>query len=113
MDDEPVVRALVPSMLEGDGVEVVAIGDGARAVAEARRLRPDLVLLDILLPGLDGLSVLRLLRADRDLAGTPVHMLTSRAGDQEAAAKAGANGYIQKPFRAAALLALVASLRSL
>jgi CheY-like chemotaxis protein len=113
VDDEPVIRELVQAMLEGDGVEVRCVDGGARALQEAVGWRPGLVLLDIVMPGLDGLAVLRLLRADPALAGVPVHMLTARVrpADRAAAEKAGANGYIEKPFKGQALQALVASLR--
>jgi DNA-binding response OmpR family regulator len=114
VDDEPVIRALVQVMLEGPGVEVRCVDGGARALAEARSFRPDLILLDIVMPGLDGLAVLRLLRADRDLGRVPIHMLTARgsADDHAAAARAGADGYIEKPFKGQALQALVAGLRA-
>jgi CheY-like chemotaxis protein len=113
VDDEPVIRELVQAMLEGGGVEVRCIADGARALQEVRAARPDLVLLDIVMPGLDGLSVLRLLRAEPGLAGVPIHMLTARArpADHAAAELAGADGYIEKPFKGQALQALVARLR--
>jgi CheY-like chemotaxis protein len=113
VDDEPVIRELVQAMLEGDGVEVRCVDGGARALQEAVGWRPGLVLLDIVMPDLDGLAVLRLLRADPVLAGVPVHMLTARVrpADRAAAEKAGANGYIEKPFKGQALQALVASLR--
>lgn len=114
VDDEPVIRALVPAMLEGAGVEVRCVGDGARAVAEARRYAPDLVLLDIVLPGMDGLSVLRLLRPDAALAGARIHMLTARGSPQahRAAERAGADGFIEKPFKGQELQELVARLRA-
>jgi CheY-like chemotaxis protein len=113
VDDEPVIRELVQAMLEGGGVEVRCVDSGARALQEAAARRPDLVLLDIVMPGLDGLAVLRLLRAEPSLAGVPVHMLTARVrpADHAAAEKAGADGYIEKPFKGQALQALVASLR--
>ena len=113
VDDEPVIRELVTAMLEGAGVEVRCVDDGIKAVPEARAMKPDLVLLDIILPGLDGLSVLRLLRADPNLAATPIYMLTARARptDHAAASKAGASGYIQKPFKGQALQELVHDLR--
>lgn len=113
VDDEPVIRELVSAMLEGGGVEVRTVPDGSRAVPEARRFRPDLVLLDIVLPGLDGIAVLRLLKTDPVLVGVPVYMLTARArpSDREAASRAGADGYIEKPFKGQALQALVARLR--
>jgi CheY-like chemotaxis protein len=113
VDDEPVIRELVQAMLEGGGVEVRCVESGARAMQEVHAYRPDLVLLDIVMPGLDGLAVLRLLRADPSLARLPVHMLTARAkpADHAAAEKAGADGYIEKPFRGQALQALVETLR--
>jgi len=114
VDDEPVIRELVQAMLEGNGVEVRCVDGGVRALQEALASRPDLVLLDIVMPGeLDGLAVLRLLRAEPALAGVPVHMLTARVrpADRAAAQKAGADGYIEKPFKGQALQALVASLR--
>jgi DNA-binding response OmpR family regulator len=113
VDDEPVIRELVQAMLEGGGVEVRCVESSARALPEARAFRPHLVLLDIVMPGLDGLAVLRLLRADAELGRTPVHMLTARArsADHAAATRAGADGYIEKPFRGQALQALVGELR--
>jgi DNA-binding response OmpR family regulator len=114
VDDEPVIRELVKAMLEGGGVEVRCVADGAKAVQEARAYHPDLVLLDVVLPGLDGFSVCRLLKADPALAGAPVHMLTARASDADhvTARRAGADGYIEKPFKGQALQALVASLHA-
>jgi len=114
VDDEPVIRELVQAMLEGGGVEVRCVDSGSRALPEAREFRPDLVLLDVVMPGLDGLAVLRLLRADPRLAATQVHMLTARSkpADHAAAEKAGADGYIEKPFRGQALQALVTTLRA-
>lgn len=114
VDDEPVIRELVQAMLEGGGVEVRCVESGTRALAEARAYRPDLVLLDVVMPGLDGLAVLRLLKADPGLAGTAVHMLTARSkpADHAAAEKAGADGYIEKPFKGRSLQELVAALRA-
>jgi len=113
VDDEPVVRALVPAMLEGGGVEVRCVESGARAMQAAREVRPDLLLLDIVMPGLDGLAVLRLVRADPALGKVPVYMLTTRtkAADRQAAERAGASGYIEKPFKAQELQSLVEGLR--
>ena len=113
VDDEPVIRALVHAILDGGGVEVRCVESGARAIQEAHAFRPDLVLLDIVMPDLDGLAVLRLLRADPGLARIPVHMLTARARqvDHQAAEKAGADGYIEKPFKGQALQELVHDLR--
>lgn len=113
VDDEPVIRELVQAILEGDGILVRCVSDGAVAVAEARRFEPHLVLLDVVLPTLDGFTVCRLLRADTRLAGVPIHMLTAKASraDHEAARRAGASGYIEKPFKAQALKELVSGLQ--
>jgi two-component system OmpR family response regulator len=113
VEDEPAIRELVAEMLEQDGVELRCAGGGAEALREARRHRPHLVLLDIVLPDLDGIAVLRLLRRQPSLREVPVYMLTARVrkADREAAGRAGATGYIEKPFRAQQLQALVARFR--
>jgi two-component system, OmpR family, phosphate regulon response regulator PhoB len=112
-DDEPVIRELVAAMLEADGVEVRCVRDGNEAIRAAQYAKPDLVLLDVVLPGLDGFAVCRLLRANPALLAVPIYMLTAKAkaADHEAARKAGASGYIQKPFKAQELQELVAALR--
>ena len=113
VDDEPAIRELVRTMLATGAVEVELASDGAECL-RAARLRPyDLVLLDIVLPGLDGISLCRLLRSDPATARVPVYMLTARArpSDVETAQRAGADGYIQKPFHGAELLDLVERLQ--
>lgn len=113
VDDEPVIRELVQAMLEGDGVEVQCVPDGAQAIKEAQREAPHLVLLDVVLPGLDGFAVCRLLRADPALLTVPIYMLTAkvRPADHESARRAGASGYVEKPFKAEELQRLVGDLR--
>jgi DNA-binding response OmpR family regulator len=110
VDDEPLLLDLARAALEGTGAEVRCVDGGARAIQEVYTFRPDVVLLDILMPGLDGLSVLRLLRADAALARVEIHMITGRAAPaaRTTALKAGANGYLQKPFDPAELRALAA-----
>jgi CheY-like chemotaxis protein len=113
VDDEPVIRELVQAVLEGDGVEVRCVPDGAQAIKEAQREAPHLVLLDVVLPGLDGFAVCRLLRADPALLTVPIYMLTAkvRPADHESARRAGASGYVEKPFKAEELQRLVGDLR--
>ncbi len=110
VEDEPAIRQLVAEMLEDAGVELRCAAGGAEGLRDARRHRPHLVLLDIVLPDLDGIAVCRLLRRQPALRDVPVYMLTARVrkADREAARRAGATGYIEKPFRAHQLLALVA-----
>jgi CheY-like chemotaxis protein len=113
VDDEPMIRELVQAMLEEDGIDVRCVPDGAQAIQEARREAPHLVLLDVVLPGLDGFAVCRLLRADPALKQVPIYMLTAkvRPADHESARRAGASGYIEKPFKAQQLQKLVGDLR--
>lgn len=115
VEDEPVIRELVSTMLAGGEVTVSCVADGPGAIRAARgEPRPDLVLLDIVLPGLDGIAVCRVLKSDPATVDIPVHMLTARVrdADKDAAHRAGADGYLEKPFRAADLFALLDELRA-
>ena len=114
VEDEPVIRELVRSMLDDGPVEVETAGNGAEGLRRARESRFDLVLLDVVLPGMDGLTVCRMLKADPQTSGVPLYMLTAktRRTDLEAALAAGANGYIHKPFRGSELMELVERLRT-
>jgi CheY-like chemotaxis protein len=113
VEDEPVIRELVRSMLSDDKVEVECAANGTEGLKLAKSQTFNLILLDVVLPLLDGISLCRMLKSDPHTAEVPLHMLTAKAkkSDIEAATKAGANGYIQKPFRGAELLDLVAKLR--
>jgi DNA-binding response OmpR family regulator len=99
VDDDPAIRQLVGDVLEMDGHEVRVAVDGLTAVSLLEVLRPDCVVLDVMMPGLDGYGVLRSIRA-RDGDRVPVIMLTA-AADAESAARAwvdGADYYVAKPF---------------
>lgn len=91
---------LVTFLLGSHGYEVITSRDGVDGIATAKRDKPDLVLLDIQLPGMDGYAVARQLRDNYDLAQTPIIAVTSyaMAGDREKALEAGCNGYIEKPI---------------
>ena len=108
-DDEDVLRALVRATLDGGDYAIVEARDGDEALARALAERPDLILLDMMMPGRSGLDVLAELRRDPELAKTPVIMLTARtqASDREAADRAGANRYLAKPFSPLELASLV------
>ena len=99
-DNEEVLRGLVRASLDGNGYVLVEARDGDDALEQARRVRPDLILLDMMMPGRTGLEVLAELRRDPDLRGIPVVMLTARAQvtDREAARRAGADRFLAKPF---------------
>lgn len=99
-DDDADVRDLVQFKLEQGGMDVVSVGDGAAALEACRQHGPDLVLLDLMMPGMSGLDVCRSLRASAALADVPVIMLTARAQESDIAQgfAAGADDYVVKPF---------------
>ena len=108
-DDEPVLRMLVRATLDQGDYIVVEASDGDEALARTRSDHPDLILLDMMMPGRSGGDVLAELRRDPATALTPVIMLTARAqsSDREAMNLAGANHYLTKPFSPVGLAALV------
>jgi CheY-like chemotaxis protein len=99
-DDNPVSRELIREILEDDDCEVIEAGDGREALEKVREHRPDLALLDIQMPVMDGNAVLRELRADPQFSKLPVAALTAYAmqGDREKALTLGFNSYITKPI---------------
>ena len=111
-DNEEILRGLVRASLDGAGYEIVEARDGDEAFELARRHRPDVILLDMMMPGRTGLEVLAELRADPDFAATKVVMLTARAqaSDRQAAVDAGVDHFLPKPFSPLALAALVQGL---
>jgi DNA-binding response OmpR family regulator len=106
VDDEPMVREVVARYLALDGVDVHEAGDGQSALDWLGSHRPDLVVLDVMLPHVDGLSILRRLRADGDI---PVILLTARAEevDRILGLELGADDYVVKPFSPRELAARV------
>jgi two-component system response regulator MprA len=110
VDDEPAVRAAVTRALTLDGYEVVGAEDGPAALGAIQRERPELVVLDVLMPELDGVAVCRRLRSDGDR--TPILMLTARdaVSDRVSGLDAGADDYLVKPFALEELLARVRAL---
>ncbi|MEO5833368.1 MAG: diguanylate cyclase [Nakamurella sp.] len=110
-DDSLLIRAVVRAGLEDEGYLVVEAVDGTAALEQCRTLRPDVVLLDIEMPGLDGYEVLQRLKADPVLTDIPVVFLTSRTdtADIVAGLRGGAHDYLKKPFEPAELLARVGS----
>jgi CheY-like chemotaxis protein len=99
-DNEDVLRALVRATLNHGAYELVEACDGDEALAKARQVRPEVILLDMMMPGKTGLEILAELRTDPDFASTRVVMLTARAqeSDREAAIEAGADRFLAKPF---------------
>jgi two-component system phosphate regulon response regulator PhoB len=100
VEDEPDIRELLRYNLEGSGFSVIEAGDGASALALAKREKPALIVLDLMLPEGDGLDVCRLLRADPVTAATPIVMVTAKAAevDRVLGLELGADDYVTKPF---------------
>jgi two-component system cell cycle response regulator DivK len=109
VDDNEDNRRILRDLLSHAGFEVVEALTGEDAVARAATDRPDLVLMDIQLPGIDGYEATRRIKAQPALARVPVIAVTSYAlsGDEGKARDAGCDGYVAKPFSPRALLALV------
>jgi DNA-binding response OmpR family regulator len=109
VDDEPKITRIARDYLEKSGFNVLTIGDGPGAISLARQEKPDLIVLDLMLPEMDGLDVCRLLRRESDV---PIIMLTARAEetDQLLGLELGADDYITKPFSPRALVARVRAL---
>ncbi|MER5572454.1 response regulator transcription factor [Streptomyces massasporeus] len=97
-EDDRAIRNALERALTLEGYQVLAVADGVEALAQAHRNRPDVLLLDVMMPGIDGLQVCRVLRAEGDR--TPVLMLTAlvETADRIAGLDAGADDYVVKPF---------------
>jgi len=106
VDDDPIILRLVSMNLQARGFEVTTANDGESALKSAGERLPDLVILDIMMPGLDGFEVCRQIRTQSSI---PVIMLSAKAGvkDKEAATEVGADDYVIKPFGIEDLLARV------
>ena len=111
-DDDVDIRELVEFKLSTLGHDVVAVADGAAAIDACQVSRPDLAVLDVMMPGVSGLDAIRAIRADPSLADLPVILLTARAqeSDVETGFDSGADDYITKPFSPRELAARVEAL---
>jgi two-component system response regulator MtrA len=106
VDDDTALAEMIGIVLRAEGFEPVFCADGAEALGVFRESKPGLVLLDLMLPGLDGIEVCRLIRAE---SGTPVIMLTAKADttDVVKGLEAGADDYVVKPFNPKELVARI------
>jgi DNA-binding response OmpR family regulator len=111
-DDDADIRDLVAFKLEQAGLDVLAVGDGQAAVDTARARLPTLAVLDVSMPGLSGIDVCRMLRADPSTAGMLIIMLTARVQEQdvEGGFSAGADDYVTKPFSPRELVSRIQAL---
>ncbi len=111
-EDEPNIVLSLEFLLKGAGYEVAVARDGAAAIKLAATLRPDLVILDVMLPLLDGFEVCRQIRGSAATRGARILMLTARGreSEMEKGVAAGANGYMTKPFATKELMTKVAEL---
>lgn len=106
VDDDTALAEMLTIVLRGEGFDPYVVGDGTLALAAVRETRPDLVLLDLMLPGMNGIDVCRVLRAD---SGVPIVMLTAKTDtvDVVLGLESGADDYIMKPFKPKELVARV------
>jgi len=111
VDDEPDLVELVRHHLAREHYDVVTAADGETGLAEARRRLPDLVVLDLMLPGIDGLEVCRRLRSDPRTTHIPIVMLTAKGEESDAVIglSQGADDYVRKPFGMKELVARIAT----
>ena len=110
VEDNAVNLELVRDILTAEGYEVLEAADGVTGVAVAALERPDLILMDLQLPGVDGLEAARRIRADDRLRAVPIVALTAYAmkGDDERARDAGCDGFVAKPIRVREFVSAVA-----
>ncbi|MGE3458449.1 MAG: response regulator, partial [Kofleriaceae bacterium] len=109
VDDDPSIRMICREVLELGGYQVRDAGSANAALAEARRFRPDMIVLDVLMPGIDGYRTAEMIRADAAIGMAPIMFLSARGdtADKVRAFRSGAEDYMVKPFDAAELLARV------
>ena len=112
IEDEQDIRELLKVTLEGEGLQVLLAGDGELGLALARRERPALVILDLMLPGIGGLEVCRRIRSEESMARVPILILSARSGepDKVVGLELGADDYVTKPFSPREVVARVRAL---
>src|SRR5438067_1324146 len=109
IEDDSDLLALLKYNLEKEGMALTGLGTGKGALELCRQVRPDLILLDIMLPENDGLEICKAVRKDPELAATPIIFLTARAAetDRIVGLEVGANDYVVKPFFVRELIARI------
>lgn len=109
VEDDPQIARIVQIKLKNNGFDVFLASDGGAGLSAVKEIRPDLVLLDVMMPVMDGYQVLRAIRSEPDLAAIPVIMLTAKGQERDILSgfKDGATDYIVKPFSPAEVVARV------
>jgi len=109
VDDEPYIARVIKFKLEQEGYTVISANDGQSGLQKIKEEKPDMVLLDVMMPGLSGYEVCQKIKEDAELAGIPVVILTAKGQerDREQGLTIGASDYITKPFSPNRLLELV------
>ena len=112
VDDEPGIVRLVSKRLEVEGFDVVGCMDGTQAMIQVQAVRPDLIILDVMLPGVNGHEVCRRLKRDPGFKNIPIILFTAKTSlkDEGIALEHGADAYIRKPFRAKELIEAIRAL---
>ena len=108
-DDEPHILLSLEFLLQRAGYETLTASDGLQTLKQVRELRPDIVLLDIMMPNHDGYEVCRAIKTDPELGGTPIVLLSAKGQDVEVVKglDLGAAAYVTKPFGNAGLLEVI------
>ena len=106
VDDDPAISEMLTIVLSAEGFDTVAVTDGALAVETTSREQPDLILLDLMLPGMNGIDICRLIRQE---SSVPIIMLTAKTDtvDVVLGLESGADDYVNKPFKAKELVARI------
>ena len=109
VEDQEDLRAILRDLLSGSGYEVIEAANGQEGVSKAKSERPDLILMDIQMPVLDGYETTRQIKADPNLKATPIIAVSSYAmkGDEEKARAAGCEHYVTKPYSPIQLLKVI------
>jgi len=109
VDDEPFILMMIADKLKTAEIDVVTVRESRRALECIRKERPDLIILDWMMPGLTGIDLCKLIKADPDLRGIPIFMLTAKGqdADEEQGMQCGVGRYITKPFSPKSLLEMV------
>ena len=109
IDDEPFILMMIEDKLKKAGIKVITLRESIKAMPVIKNEKPDLIILDWMMPELSGIELCKMLKSDPDTAGIPIFMLTAKGqeADEQIGLKCGVTRYITKPFSPRALLAIV------